>query len=97
MKNFFETVKEFCAEHFKQVTFAIFVAVGTIFAVLLNRMDAGGYGNAFRSGNEHNSRHYYHSDKRDRYAGSTSNRKPWTMQKPSSSHSSKSSNSSGHK
>ncbi len=97
MKNFFEAVKEFCAEHFKQVTFVIFAAVGTILALLTNYAHNQGYGNILQSGDEHHHT-YYHDDRRDRH---DSNRKPWKFQKPSSksssSHSSKSSNSSGRK
>ena len=92
MKNFFKTVKEFCAQHLKQVTFVIFAAVGTLFALLSNYAANHGYGNILQSGDEHH-RTYYHEDRRDRH---DSNRKPWTMQKPSSSKPS-SSHSSGHK
>ena len=85
MKNFFEAVKEFCAQHLKQVTFVIFAFVGTLLALLSNYASTHGYGDILHSGDEHH-RTYYHDDRRDRR---DSNRKPWTMQKPSSnSHSS---------
>ena len=90
MKNFFEAVKEFCAQHFKQVTFVIFAAVGTILALLSNYAANHGYGNILQSGDEHHRTHY-HEDRRD-----YSNRKPQPMQKPSSKPST-SSCSSGHK
>lgn len=93
MKNFFEAVKEFCAQHFKQVTFVIFAAVGTILALLSNYAANHGYGNILQSGDEHH-RTYYHEDRRDRH--DYSNRKPQPMQKPSSKPST-SSRSSGHK
>ena len=95
MKNFFEVVKEFCAQHLKQVTFVIFAAVGTIIALLSNYASTHGYGNFWQSdGDRH--RTYYHDDRRDRYDRHDSNRKPWTMQKPSTSRSTNS-HSSGHK
>ena len=98
MKNFFEVVKEFCTQHFKQVTFVIFAAVGTIIALLSNYASTHGYGNFLQSdGDSH--RTYYHDDRRNRHDRHDSNRKPWTMQKPSPKPSSSSSNSrsSGHK
>ena len=90
MKNFVEAVKEFCARHFKQVTFVVFAAVGTIVALLSNYASTHGYGNFWQSGDEHH-RTYYHDDRRAR----VNDRKPWTMQKPSSKPSS--SRSSNHK
>ena len=95
MKNFFEAVKEFCAQHLKQVTFVIFAFVGTLLALLSNYASTHGYGDILHSGDEHH-RTYYHDDRRDRYERRDSTRKPWTMQKPSSKPSSNS-HSSSHK
>lgn len=92
MKNFFESVKEFCAQHLKQVTFVIFAAVGTIIALLSNYASTHGYGDILHSGNEYH-RTYHDYDRRERR---DSNRKPWTMQKPSTSRPTNS-HSSGHK
>ena len=92
MKNFFESVKEFCAQHLKQVTFVIFAAVGTIIALLSNYASTHGYGDILHSGDEHH-RTYHDYDRRERR---DSTRKPWTMQKPSTSRPSNS-HSSGHK
>ena len=98
MKKFFEslnieTVKEFCARNFKQISFAVFVALGTIFAVLSNYATNQGYGNIFTSHDEHH-RTYYHDDRHHR---DNSKRQPWTMQKPDPKRSSKTSNSSNRK
>ena len=93
MKNFFEAGKEFCIRHFKQVTFVIFAAVGTILALLTNYAHNQGYGNILQSGDAHHRTHYY-NENRERH---DSTRKPWTMQKPSSKSSSERSNSSGRK
>ena len=92
MKNFFEAVKEFCAQHLKQVTFVIVAFVGTIIALLSNYASTHGYGDILHSGDEHHRTHY-HSESRERH---NSDRKPWTMQKPSTSRPSNS-HSSGHK
>ena len=89
MKNFFETVKEFCTQHLKQVTFVIFAAVGTIIALLTNYAHNQGYGNILQSGDEHHHTYYHDDSRRERH---DSERKPWKFQKPSSS-----SRSSGHK
>jgi len=101
MKNFFENVKEFCSRNFKQISFAVFVALGTIFALLSNYAANQGYGNLFMPVNDSEYRHTYHNERyhderRDRDRNrNTSKRQPWTMQKPDRS--SKSSNSSNHK
>ena len=92
MKNFVEAVKEFCAQHLKQVTFVIFAAVGTILALLSNYASTHGYGNILQSGDNYH--RPYHSERREH---ADSNRKPWTMQKPSSKPSTSNSHSSSHK
>jgi len=90
MKNFFENVKEFCARNFKQISFAIFVALGTIFALLSNYAENQGYGNLFTTNDEHHRTHY-HNERHDR---DNSKRHPWKMQKPAKNSSAKNSNSS---
>ena len=89
MKNFFEAVKEFCARHFKQVTFVIFAAIGTIIALLTNYAHNQGYGDSWNANSNRTHYHDYGNSRRERH---DSERKPWKFQKPSSS-----SRSSGHK
>ena len=95
MKKFFESlnvesVKEFCSRNLKQISFAVFVAICTIFAVLSNYAANQGYGNLFTPVNGSEHRHTYHNERRDR---DNSKRQPWTMHKPASNRSSKNSHS----
>lgn len=81
-------MKEFIERHFRRILFVIMTAIVTVMAVLSNH----GYGNFFQMTEGDTSHRYYHDN--DSYNRNRSSRQPWTMQKPSSSRSSKSSSSS---